>query len=116
VIDFIDRQLTVAPLSRVAPALIALARALDDVARTKRAPDFAQLGPVEQDATLEALSRGTLGTKLPERDLFKLLHGLVLEGYLADPHHGGNHDQVAWKAIGFPEPSLRTPGDHGHHK
>ena len=40
----------------------------------------------------------------------------VLEGYLADPHHGGNHEQVAWKAIGFPEPPLRTPGGHGHHK
>jgi gluconate 2-dehydrogenase gamma chain len=116
VIDFIDRQLTMAPLVRVAPALIALARALDDLARAKRAPDFAQLPAADQDAALEALSRGTLGTKLPERELFRILHGFVLEGYLADPHHGGNHEQVAWKAIGFPEPSLRTPGGHGHHK
>jgi gluconate 2-dehydrogenase gamma chain len=116
VIDFIDRQLAIAPLSRVAPALIALARALDDIARGKRAPDFAQLAVPDQDAMLEALSRGTLGTKLPERELFKLLHGFVLEGYLADPHHGGNRDQVAWKAVGFSEPSLRTRGSGHHHK
>ena len=44
-----------------------------------------------------------------------MLHGLVLEGFLSDPHHGGNKDQIAWRAIGFPEPSLRTRGGKPHH-
>ena len=115
VIDFIDRQLAIAPLSQIAPALIALARALDDAGRTRRAPDFAQLAAPDQDAVIKDLAGGTLGTKLPERELFRILHGLVLEGFLCDPHHGGNHEQVAWRAIGFPEPTLRTPGAPGHH-
>ena len=118
VIDFIDRQLAIAPLSRIAPAMLALARALDDAARARHAPELARLPPDQQIAVIEALSMGTLGTKLPERELFKLLHGLVLEGFLADPHHGGNHDQIAWRAIGFAEPTLRTigaPHDHGKH-
>jgi gluconate 2-dehydrogenase gamma chain len=114
VIDFIDRQLAIAPLSKVAPAMIALARALDDAARTRKARELAQLPVAEQDALLEALSQGTLGSTLPERELFRLLHGLVLEGYLSDPQHGGNRDQIAWKAIGFVEPTLRTRGStHG---
>jgi gluconate 2-dehydrogenase gamma chain len=116
VIDFIDRQLAIAPLAKVAPALIALARALDDAARGRKVGELAELPVADQDALLEAVSRGTLGSPLPERELFRLLHGLVLEGYLADPHHGGNHDQVAWKAIGFAEPTLRVRGgSHGGH-
>jgi gluconate 2-dehydrogenase gamma chain len=116
VIDFIDRQLAIAPLSVVAPAVVAVARALDDQARGRRAPEFAKLAVVDQDAVIEALATGKLGTKLPERELFRILHGLVLEGFLCDPHHGGNHDQVAWRAIGFAEPTLRTPGaSHDHH-
>ncbi len=94
--------------------MIALARSLDDAARKRKARELAQLPVAEQDALLEAVSRGTLGSTLPERELFRLLHGLVLEGYLSDPHHGGNHEQVAWKAIGFAEPTLRTRGSHGH--
>lgn len=115
-IDFIDRQLAIAPLASVAPAMIALARALDDTARTRRAPEFSKLAVADQDAVVEMLATGKLGTKLPERELFRLLHGLVLEGFLCDPHHGGNHDQIAWRAIGFAEPTLRTPGSpHDHH-
>jgi gluconate 2-dehydrogenase gamma chain len=108
VIDFIDRQLAIAPLTKVAPAMIALARALDDAARKRKVSELAQLPAPQQDALLEAVSQGTLGSTLPERELFRLLHGLVLEGYLCDPHHGGNRDQIAWKAIGFAEPTLRT--------
>lgn len=116
VIDFIDRQLAIAPLSRVAPAMIALARALDDEASTRKAAEFAKLPVADQDQVIESLAATKLGTKLPERELFRLLHGLVLEGFFADPHHGGNHEMIAWRAIGFPEPSLRTVGgghDHG---
>jgi gluconate 2-dehydrogenase gamma chain len=116
VIDFIDRQLAIAPLSRVAPAIVAVARALDDAARARRAAEYATLPALAQDEILDALSRGALGTKLPEAELFRILHGLVLEGFLADPHHGGNKDSIAWKAIGFTEPTLRVKGgSHGGH-
>src|SRR5262249_39103049 len=74
VIDFLDRQPAIQPLARVAPALIALARALDDAARARKAPDFSQLAGAEQDTLIEAVAGGTLGTKLPEKELFRLLH------------------------------------------
>ncbi len=120
VITYVDRQLAVAPLARVTPALMALARALDAQARTRGAQAFAELPVVEQDDVLGQLSRGTLpDLALPQRELFRVMHGLTLEGFLADPVHGGNHEQRGWKAIGFPEPSLRTPGaghdGHGPH-
>ncbi len=114
VITFIDRQLAIAPLSRIAPAVIALAHALDDAALARKASDFASLAPAMQDEILEALSLGKLGSKLPEAALFRILHGFVLEGFLSDPNHGGNRDQVAWRAIGFVEPSLRVVGGNGH--
>ena len=114
VVAFIDRQLAIQPLAKLAPAMIALCRALDDAARARGASEVAKLPIATQDALVEALSRGTLGSTLPERELFRVLHGFVLEGLLSDPHHGGNLDQRGWRAIGFPEPSLRVPGEHHH--
>ena len=115
VMEFIDRQLAIAPLAKIAPAVIAIAHAFDDAARARKAREFATLAPAQQDEILDALSRGALGTKLPEKELFRVLHGLTLEGFLCDPHHGGNKDMIAWNAIGFPEPSLRTKGSGGTH-
>jgi gluconate 2-dehydrogenase gamma chain len=96
--------------------MIAIAHALDDAARARKAGNFAALAPAQQDEVLDALSRGALGTKLPENPLFRVLHGLTLEGFLADPHHGGNKDMIAWKAIGFTEPTLRSRGNGGGHE
>jgi len=110
---FIDQQLTIAPMSKLAPLMIALAHALDDAARARGGSELGVLPPAKQDEVLDALARGALGTKLPERELFRLLHTFVLEGFLSDPRHGGNHEQRGWRAIDFPEPHLRTPG--GHH-
>ncbi len=108
VITFLDRQLAIAPLSRIAPLVIAFAKALD-------ALRFADLPEAQQDALLDAASLGTLGTQLPEAAIFKILHGLVLEGFLGDPVHGGNLEQRGWKAIGFAEPPLRTAGGPHEH-
>jgi gluconate 2-dehydrogenase gamma chain len=115
VMTFIDRQLAIAPFARLAPAMIALSRALDAQATGRGKPAFAALDVAEQDQVLEALSRGAWqGVQLPQRELFRVLHGLTIEGFLADPVHGGNQDGVGWKAIDFAEPPLRTPGAGGH--
>jgi gluconate 2-dehydrogenase gamma chain len=117
VMTFIDRQLAIAPFARLAPAMLALAHALDQQATARGKPAFAALDVAEQDQVLEQLARGEWkGVQLPQRELFRVLHGLTLEGFLADPVHGGNQDGVGWKAIDFAEPPLRTPGaghDHG---
>jgi gluconate 2-dehydrogenase gamma chain len=116
VMTFIDRQLAIEPFVRLVPGMVALARALDQqgIGRGKRA--FAELDSASQDQVLDALSRGELPAKgMPQRELFRLLHGLTIEGFLADPIHGGNHGGAGWKAIDFAEPSLRTPGATGGH-
>jgi hypothetical protein len=108
VMTFIDRQLAIAPFARLAPAMVALARALDAQATTRGKPAFAVLDVAEQDQVLEQLARGAwTGVQLPQRELFRVLHGLTLEGFLADPAHGGNRDGVGWAAIDF--------GGGGHH-
>ena len=102
VIDYIARQVAKAPLSRLAPALIVFAAALDDFARGERAVSFAQAAPSVKQAAIGALATGTLAIKLPQRPLFTVLRSLTLEGLLADPSHGGNRDGVGWTAIGLP--------------
>lgn len=118
VMGFITRQLAVAPFVRLAPGLVALAGALDQQATRRGKIAFAELDVAAQDAVLDELARGAWpGVAIPQRELFRVLHTLTLEGFLADPAHGGNHDGAGWKAIDFPEPPLRTPGGghaHGH--
>jgi hypothetical protein len=114
-IEFIDRQLAVPPMQKIAPGMLALAHMLDDAARSRRAVEFAMLAPAAQDEVLDALAHGKLGTKLPEPALFRLLHGFVLEAMFSDPKYGGNAREIGWQAIDFPEPPLREPGgSHGH--
>src|SRR5262245_53391217 len=79
VIEFLDRQLTIAPLTKLAPVFIALAQALDTAARTRGKGSFSMLALAAQDELVDAMSRGRLGTQLPERELFRLLHGFTLE-------------------------------------
>jgi gluconate 2-dehydrogenase gamma chain len=112
VMTFIERQLAIEPFVRLAPGLVALARGLDAQGPTP----FAALDVVEQDRILGELAHGRWAdATLPQRELFVVLHSLTLEGFLADPNHGGNHGGAGWKAIDFAEPSLRTPGAPGAH-
>lgn len=117
VMGFIEKQLAIEPFVRLAPGLVALARALDQQAMTRSKPAFAELDVAAQDQVLDQLARGMWpGVNMPQRQLFLILHALTLEGFLADPNHGGNHDGAGWKAIDFAEPALRTPGGtHGTH-
>ena len=120
VMTFIERQLAIEPFVRLAPGLIALARGLDAQASARgpgqAQPAFAQLDVAAQDQVLEELARGGWPDRtLPQRELFVVLHSLTLEGFLADPNHGGNHGGAGWKAIDFAEPPLRTPGAAGTH-
>jgi gluconate 2-dehydrogenase gamma chain len=112
---FIERQLA-GPLAELRPAFEALARLLDAWSRKAHGRGYAHLGVKEQDEVLAQLSRGAIPVRgFPQQAMFRALHSLVLEGFLSDPVHGGNHDQVGWRAIGFPEPHLRRPGGtHGH--
>jgi gluconate 2-dehydrogenase subunit 3-like protein len=117
VIGFIDRQLGTPELAPIANLIALAAKLLDRWARTRHGGDLAALPPAQQDEVLADLAAGTIPAKaFPQREVFRLLHNLTLEGFLGDPKHGGNQAMVGWTAIGFEPPPLREPGeDPGHH-
>jgi len=116
VIAFIDAQLATPALAPAVQAIRALARLLDELARRRHGQAFAEAPAAAQDALLAGLSAGKLPVeRFPQREAFKVLHTLTLEGFLCDPRHGGNADEVGWRAIGFAAPHLRFPGDPHHH-
>jgi gluconate 2-dehydrogenase gamma chain len=93
---------------------------------------FAQLTPEDQDRVLSDMEKGipqtfdgasiqastttpgASGTEAGFRQpapggagvgasaFFNLLRSHTIAGFFADPVHGGNHDMVGWKLIGFP--------------
>jgi gluconate 2-dehydrogenase gamma chain len=77
--------------------------ATNDWVRKVHGKDFHRLAPKEREDALKALEAGkaALGT-FDGREFFDALLTLVMEGFLADPIHGGNRNKVAWKMIGYP--------------
>lgn len=63
-----------------------------------------QAAPVTQGSSgTEAIQKPTgSGLGLGAKAFFALLQGHTIAGFFADPIHGGNHDLVGWKLIGFP--------------
>ena len=108
VVAFIDAQLATPLLRPIASALSMTADLLDKWASARYGAAFARLAPEVQDGILDELARGRLPVKnFPQREAFRALHALTLEGFLSDPVHGGNAGMVGWRAIDFPEPGLR---------
>jgi hypothetical protein len=108
VVDFIDGQLATPVLRPLAAALSLTAELLDKWAQAQHGGLFAHLPAATQDRILDALARGQLPVKsFPQREAFRALHALTLEGFLCDPVHGGNAGMVGWRSVDFPEPGLR---------
>jgi gluconate 2-dehydrogenase gamma chain len=110
---FIDGQLGTPEISPLAPAILAIARLLDKI----DGKPFATLPIARQDELTRALAEGalTINPPFPQREVFRLVHMLTLEGFLSDPIHGGNAGMVGWRSIGFPTPTLRAKGDLDNH-
>lgn len=92
-------QLPLAPreLYRLAIAQI------DAHVRQQHGRRFDQLAPADQDALLTDLDRGALKiADVPAKAFFELLLGNTIEGFFADPIHGGNRDKAGWRLVGFP--------------
>lgn len=111
VIRFIERQLD-GPLLRLRPAMQQGALLIDKWAQKRFGRGFTDLEAAQQDEILGQLARAEIPVKsFPQAALFRALHSLTLEGYLADPAHGGNDGEAGWRAVGFTAPGLR----HAHH-
>ena len=112
---FLERQLA-GDLAELQPAFAQLARLIDLWAQKSSGMAFVALPAEAQDRILAQLAGGQIPARgLPQEVLFRALHGLVLEGFLSDPGHGGNDGMIGWHSIGFATPHLRRPGlPHGH--
>ncbi len=64
---------------------------------------FDQLSAAERDGVLKDMLAGKIElARVPARTFAGLLLNNTMEGYFADPIHGGNRDKGSWKMIGFP--------------
>lgn len=77
-------------------------------ARAKGAREFSLLSPARKDDAIrvfETFARRD-GTH-PGHTWLKIMLRFTFEAFLGDPVHGGNPDQIGWKAIGHPAPVHR---------
>ena len=64
---------------------------------------FAGLAANDQDKVLSSLEKGEIKIDgADSKTFFELLLQNTMEGFFADPIHGGNQDMAGWKLVGFP--------------
>lgn len=64
---------------------------------------FDLVSPEQRLAVLEGMDDGSLSIPgVPIGDFFSMLLQNTIEGFFADPIHGGNRDKVGWRLVGFP--------------
>jgi gluconate 2-dehydrogenase gamma chain len=65
--------------------------------------EFADLGASAIDEILTALEAGEVELpSIPSALFFSVLLDNTVQGWFADPAHGGNRDMVSWRMVGFP--------------
>ena len=65
--------------------------------------DFDRLDAKQRDAALKALESGKAELVGAEpKAFFESLYQIVMEGFFADPVHGGNKGKASWAMLGFP--------------
>jgi gluconate 2-dehydrogenase gamma chain len=92
-------QLGLSPRELIAAGIAAA----DAWTRCVHGKDFAQLAAADRIAALQAFENGAPDfAEFSSRDFFEALLALAMEGFFADPIHGGNRGCAAWKMIGYP--------------
>lgn len=77
-------------------------RLVDSMARQRHGKPFQDCRAEERSEVLAELER--VPHRIVVTFLMKIV-GLVLEGFLCDPSHGGNHAGAGWRSVGYsPEP------------
>jgi hypothetical protein len=77
--------------------------ALDAEAQAVIGTFFAHADTSAQDALLSQIEQNKVRTTWPfdPATFFNMMIDHVMEGFYSDPGNGGNHNQIAWKMIGF---------------
>jgi gluconate 2-dehydrogenase gamma chain len=71
--------------------------------RAKYKRTFDVLSEEDRIAVLTQLEKSEIElATVPTTIFFRLLYDLTMQGYFADPLHGGNKGKASWKMIGFP--------------
>ena len=71
--------------------------------KTRGGKTFDQLSAADRTAALKVVEAGQAEfTQVPARAFFNIVLQNTMEGYFADPIHGGNRNKAVWKMIGFP--------------
>ncbi|RCW87097.1 gluconate 2-dehydrogenase gamma chain [Paracoccus lutimaris] len=77
--------------------------ALDGWCRANAQAAFADLPEDRRDAILADLETGKITLDgIPAELFFEQVLANTMEGFFADPIHGGNKDMVSWRMLGFP--------------
>jgi len=71
--------------------------------RKANGKDFDRLAPAERDAALKAMDAGQAKFEgMNAKMFFEALYNSAMEGFFADPLHGGNRGKASWKMLGYP--------------
>jgi gluconate 2-dehydrogenase gamma chain len=96
--EFIDRQLGLPHFDALRTQVDRGLEHLDGMAQRRLGRGFTAASAAEQDELLRAFHKAPRGVQ--GAYVFSLLLTLTLEGFLSDPVHGGNRNQVGWAFVG----------------
>lgn len=116
VMDYLRNALTERHWSLRRDRILEGCQHLQSLAREQYGDAFDALPPKDQDALLRHLENGRVDTDTfaGQQWLHDLLE-LTLEGFLGDPVHGGNRDELGWSVIGY-APAGPRPGSCSLHR
>ena len=100
----IDRYLKRALLD---PFLVDVGPFLRAAASHLHGARFLDVDDAARDAMLRSLASGAPIAGVDGSVFVRVMTLLTIEGFLADPKYGGNHDRVGWRALAF-DPRGRT--------
>lgn len=102
VVGYIDLQLAQPHFAVFKQEFEAGASALELVSAAMFGNRFLEVAPGQQDQVLSAVQSGEgSAAGFSAEHFFQVLHTFTLEGFLSDPVHGGNRNEVGWKVIGY---------------
>lgn len=77
--------------------------AANDWSRRTHGKEFDQLAPADRAAALTAMEEGKAEfAHFSAKAFADRVHAIVMEGFFADPMHGGNRNMAGWRMLAYP--------------